>query len=283
MNISIECVPCIINNFVQLLNNSVMHEELKEPVLRRFLKYISEENYQQSPPALGRKIHQMIRQELNDPDPYKKIKKKYNRMLLDLYPKFKKMVQESDDAFVTALRLAVAGNVIDFGSQHQFEIMETIDRVQRADFFIDDSSKLRKDLKKAKILMYIGDNCGEIVLDKLFLETISVPVKYFVVRGGPVINDITMDDAIFTEINKDAKVITTGDNAPGAVWETTSEEFKYFFNAADVIISKGQGNLEGLIDVPGNTYFLFVSKCDLIARRIGANKGDFIIKKNSIN
>ncbi len=283
MNISIECVPCIINNFVQLLNNSVMHEELKEPVLRRFLKYISEENYQQSPPALGRKIHQMIRQELNNPDPYKKIKKKYNRMLLDLYPKFKKMVQESDDAFVTALRLAVAGNVIDFGSQHQFEIMETIDRMQRADFFIDDSSKLRKDLKKAKMLMYIGDNCGEIVLDKLFLESISVSVKYFVVRGGPVINDITMDDAIFMEINKDAKVITTGDNAPGAVWETTSEEFKYFFNAADVIISKGQGNLEGLIDVPGNTYFLFVSKCDLIARRIGANKGDFIIKKNSIN
>ena len=154
-----------------------MHEELKEPVLRRFLKYISEENYQQSPPALGRKIHQMIRQELNDPDPYKKIKKKYNRMLLDLYPKFKKMVQKSDDAFVTALRLAVAGNVIDFGSQHQFEIMETIDRVQRADFFIDDSSKLREDLKKAKTLMYIGDNCGEIVLDKLFLEIISVPVK----------------------------------------------------------------------------------------------------------
>lgn len=283
MNVSIECVPCIINNFVQLLNDGVLPEESRESILRSFLKYIAEEDYGQSPPALGRKIHQMIRQELNDPDPYKKIKAKYNRMLLDLYPEFKKMVQESDDAFYTALRLAVAGNVIDFGSQHQFEIMETIDRVQKAEFFIDDSASLRKDLKKAKIMMYIGDNCGEIVLDRLFLETIPVPVKYFVVRGGPVINDITMDDAMLTGINKVAKIITTGDNAPGAVWETTSDEFKYVFNAADVIISKGQGNLEGLIDVPGNNYFLFVSKCDLIARRVGAHKGDFIIKKNSSN
>ena len=142
---------------------------------------------------------------------------------------------------------------------------------------------MQSDAKTAKNLLYIGDNCGEIVLDKLFLETISVPVKYFVVRGGPVINDITIDDAMMTGINTIAQIISTGDDAPGAVWETTSEEFKSVFNAADVIISKGQGNLEGLIDVPGNTYFLFVSKCDLIARRIGANKGDFIIKKNLIN
>jgi len=143
------------------------------------------------------------------------------------------------------------------------------------------SQKLKEDLKSAKSLLYIGDNCGEIVLDKLFIKHIEVANIYFAVRSSPVINDITIDDALMVGMDKIAKIITTGDNAPGAVWESTSNEFKQVFNKADVIISKGQGNLEGLIDVPGNIYFLFVSKCDLIARRVGAKKGDFIVKQSS--
>jgi uncharacterized protein with ATP-grasp and redox domains len=133
-------------------------------------------------------------------------------------------------------------------------------------------------------LFYIGDNCGEIVLDKLFLTYLNVPEKYFAVRDHPVINDATYQDAKMAGIRDVAKVVTTGDNAPGAVWESTSEEFKRIFLNADVIISKGQGNLEGLIDVPHNhIYFLLVTKCDLIADRVGTKKGEFILKKGTAN
>ena len=149
---------------------------------------------------------------------------------------------------------------------------------------IDDSQLLRRELKRARSVFYLGDNCGEIVLDKLFLSCLDVPVKYFAVRGGPVINDATYQDARMVEMRDVAKVVTTGDNAPGAVWESTSEEFKDVFLNADVIISKGQGNLEGLMDVPHqNIYFLLVTKCDLIAGRMGTKKGEFIVIKGKVN
>jgi uncharacterized protein with ATP-grasp and redox domains len=281
MNISLDCIPCIVSNFLKLLKTGVLSEDAREPAMRRLLMLLSETNYQQSPPVLGREIHRMIRQELNNPDPYREIKNKFNFMILDMYSDLEQMVIVAKDPFDTAMRLAIAGNVIDFGSQYQLDVLETINRVINAHLAIDDSQKLKEDLKSAKSLLYIGDNCGEIVLDKLFIEQIKVANIYFAVRSGPVINDITIDDTLMVGMDKIAKIITTGDNAPGAVWESTSNEFKHVFKNADVIISKGQGNLEGLIDVPGNIYFLFVSKCDLIARRVGATKGDFIVKQSS--
>ena len=157
--------------------------------------------------------------------------------------------------------------------------MDTIDRVVHTDMAIDDSPRLRKELRDASTVLYVGDNCGEIVLDKLFIETIDHPNIYFAVRGKPVINDITVEDAEKVGMDRVAKIVTTGDDAPGAVWETASEDFKELFLSSDVVISKGQGNLEGLIDVRHNIYFLLVTKCDLIANRVGAKTGDFIVKR----
>ncbi len=281
MNISLDCIPCIVSNFLKLLKTGILPEDAREKAMRRLLMFLSEADFQQSPPELGREIHRMIRQELNNPDPYLEIKNKYNRMILNMNSDLEKMIIFAKDPFDTAMRLAIAGNVIDFGSQHQFDPIETINRVINAHIAIDDSQKLKEDLKSAESLLYIGDNCGEIVLDKLFIKHINVTNTYFAVRSDPVINDITIDDALMVGMDKFAKIITTGDNAPGAVWESTSPEFRQVFNQADVIISKGQGNLEGLIDVPGNIYFLCVIKCDLIARRLGAKNGDFIVKHGS--
>jgi uncharacterized protein with ATP-grasp and redox domains len=204
--------------------------------------------------------------------------------MMDLYAKFEEMVKESKDPFNTAIRLAIAGNVIDFGSQHQLDIMESIERVIDATLAIDDSNQLRQDLEQADSLLYIGDNCGEIILDKLLLTTLNVPQKYFVVRDSPILNDATHEDAIFTGIDKVAAVLTTGDNSPGAVWEYTSEQFKSAFVNADVIISKGQGNLEGLLHVGHQSiYFLLVTKCDIVAEKLGVESGRFVIKKGIIS
>ncbi len=203
-------------------------------------------------------------------------------MMMDLYSSFKEIVERSEDPFDAAMRMAIAGNVIDFGAKYQFDIMDSINRVKEHELAIDDSRFLRDDLEHAQTLLYIGDNCGEIVLDKLFLETIDISQKYFVVRESPVINDITPEDAKMTGMDKIATILTTGDNSPGAVWESASKDFRDHFNNADVIISKGQGNLEGLIDVPHNhVYFLLVTKCDLIGEKIGTRNGDFVVKKGT--
>ena len=205
-------------------------------------------------------------------------------MMLDLYLSLEELVDRSPDPFNTAMRLAIAGNVIDFGSQYQFDVMNTINGVIGSKLAIDDSPQLRNDLKHAATLLYIGDNCGEIVLDKLFLETINLPRMDFLVRDGPIINDATLNDANMAGMETVVKFITTGDDAPGTVWESTSKEFKDHFTNADIVISKGQDNLEGLIDVPHDQiYFLLVTKCDLIAERIGKWKGEFVIKRETAN
>ncbi len=258
-------------------------EKDKEPLMRKLLAFLAEADYTLSPPVLGREMHRMIRQQLNIPDPYRDIKEKYNRMMLDRFPEFEKKVEQAKDPFDSAMRLAIAGNVIDFGARRQLDIMETINRVMYAQFAIDDSRQLRRDLRDAHTLLYIGDNCGEIVLDKLFLQYLHVPELYFAVRGGPIINDITFEDARMVGIDRVAKVISTGDDSPGVVWETSSEEFKQVFNKADVIISKGQGNLEGLIDIPQNIYFLLVVKCALIGSRFGVKEGQFVVKRSSLH
>ncbi len=283
MKTQFECIPCIVNSYLRLVETGVIPESRQEAILRQLLQYLSQVDYNQSPPMMGRVLQRMIRESLQDPDPYHQIKEKYNRMMLELYPSFQEIVTNSKDPFDSAMRLAVAGNVIDFGAKYQFDVMDTIRSVMDKKLAIDDSRSLRDDLEHAQTLLYIGDNCGEIVLDKLFLETVEVPQKYFVVRESPVLNDITLDDAKMTGIDKVAKVITTGDDSPGAVWETASKEFKDHFINADIVISKGQGNLEGLIDVPhDHVYFLLVTKCDLIGERIGTRNGDFVIKRGTI-
>jgi uncharacterized protein with ATP-grasp and redox domains len=280
MKIQLECIPCSLNSYLRLVRTGVIPEDQEEEIFRRMLTLFAAIDFDQSPPVLGCKMHALIRESLHDPDPYHRIKAAYNQMVMDLYPELEKKVHGSENPFDTAMRLAIAGNVIDFGARYQLDIMGTIDRIMDAKLAVDHSLRLKVDLEQAETLMYIGDNCGEIVLDKLFLSVLDVPVKYFVVRDSPIINDVTYEDAILTGIDKVATVISTGDNSPGAVWESTSKQFQHIFRTADVIISKGQGNLEGLLDVPHKSiYFLLVTKCDLMAERVGVRKKEFIVKK----
>jgi len=283
MKTQFECIPCIINSYLRLVETDVIPQPQQEAILRQLLKYLSEVDFDQSPPMLGSAIHEMIRESLQNTDPYYQLKQNFNHMMLDVYPTFEEMVNNSKDPFDTAMRLAIAGNVIDFGAKYQFDVMTTINKVMEIKLAIDDSLELRQDLKNAHTLLYIGDNCGEIVLDKLFLESISIPQKIFVVRESPIINDITRNDAKMTGLDEIARVITTGDNSPGAVWESASKEFRDHFKNADIIISKGQGNLEGLIDVHhDHIYFMLVVKCDLMAQKIDAQREDFIVKKGIV-
>jgi len=279
MYITLNCISCIVNSMQKLLNNNFIPEEAKEPAMRQLLQYLAKADYGQSPAALGGEMHRLIRRVLNNPDPYKDVKIKYNQKILELYPKFKKMITTAADPFNTAMRLAIAGNVIDFGPQNRLDVMDTINKVIHAPLKIDDSGQLKKDIESAQKILYIGDNCGEIVLDKLFVETIDHPNIYFAVRKSPVINDATPDDARMIGLDSIVHLITTGDDAPGAVWETASDEFKTIFQKADVIIAKGQGNLEGLMGIRQNIYYLLVVKCAIIGDQLGAQTGDYIVKR----
>ncbi len=278
MYIALDCIPCIVNSFLRLIHSGMLPQDKKEPAMRQVLRFLANADYKKSPPALGREMHRMIRSILDNPDPYREVKEKYNKMMLDMIPRLQMIIRESKDPFDTALRLAMAGNVIDFGPQNQLDIMDNIERVVHADLAIDDSASLRRALDKADRVLYVGDNCGEIVLDKLFVDIIDHRDMSFAVRSNPVINDATLEDARTVGLDKNTSLITTGDDAPGAVWETTSKSFKERLTSADVVIAKGQGNLEGLIDVKAPIYYILVVKCDLIGSRVGAKTGDYVVR-----
>jgi len=146
---------------------------------------------------------------------------------------------------------------------------------------IDHTNQLKEALEKASTVLYLGDNSGEIVLDKLFIETINHPNLYFATRGGKVINDITLEDAEMVGITKVAKVISNGYDAPSTLLDYCSPEFRNLFNQADVIISKGQGNLEGLIhNRSKDIFFLLMVKCSVIGDMIGVEEKNSVVYYN---
>jgi uncharacterized protein with ATP-grasp and redox domains len=277
LRVSYDCLPCVIGSVITLFNKAVVAKDKQEPAMRALLAYLSKIEYDQSPPEIGKEMHRIIRKVLQNPDPYYEIKQIYNLSMLKYYPYLKKLVAEAANPFDVALRLAIAGNVIDFGPNRPFDFDKTLDQAKSIVLAIDHSKSLRTSISVAKTLLYLGDNAGEIVMDRIFLETIRHPNVYFAVRGAPVINDATMDDAKSVGMDKIARVISNGDDAPGTILENTSTEFRDIFNQSDLVIAKGQGNYEGLSWIDKNIYFILMAKCDHVANHLGVRKGDFVV------
>jgi len=263
---------------ITLFDKGLVPGEKQEPAMRAVLAYFSRIDYNQTPPQMGKDMHRIIREVLGDPDPYHEIKMKFNNLMLSYYPDLKKIVAEAGDRLAMALKLAIAGNIIDFGPNQPFDIDKTLNLAKSIVPAIDDTESLRTDISRAKTILYLGDNAGEIVLDKLLIETIGHPDVYFAVRGAPVINDATLEDAKAVGMEEVARVISNGDDAPGTILKDTSAEFREIFGRADLTIAKGHGNYEGLKGSLGNIYFVLLAKCDYVAGRLGVRKGDFVIK-----
>ncbi|HNW69421.1 MAG TPA: ARMT1-like domain-containing protein [Bacteroidales bacterium] len=211
-------------------------------------------------------------------DPFEEEKSNSNKIAMGLYARWKNEVLESSDPFNLALRLAVAGNIMDYGAYEKFDIRHTIQKVLSADFTIDASSRLKNKIKKAKKILYLGDNAGEIVFDKIFIETIMHNNLTYVVRGASILNDATLEDAKNTGMDLAADVFSNGYGAPSTILRKCSREFQKVFQEADLIISKGQGNLEGLITHHDpRIFFLLMVKCDVIADLLQVQKGDFVV------
>lgn len=282
-----ECKICLKKSFDRLFENYPMDKSIRKRLSNKLILYISKVNSNISTPEVARTLHEIYTEVVHDPDPYKEEKRKSNNIVLSQYDDFKKMLIASKNPFDTALRLSIAGNIIDFAACPEFfqdasnYLLKTVNKVLNSKFAIDDSLELKRRIEKANTILMLGDNCGEIVLDKLFIETINHDNIHYAARGDPVINDATIEDAYYVGINSYANVISNGYNAPSTILEKSSKEFNDIFNKADLIISKGQGNYEGLIDNHNkNIFFLIMVKCDVIARKTGVKKGDFVVFKN---
>ena len=278
-----DCVPCLVRQTLDSVRRATSDEAVQEVVLRTALRTISETDLQDSPPAMGYRIHRYIRERVGTGDPYREMKDESNRLALELLPELKAKVEASPRPLETALRLAIAGNIMDVAVKSdvaQLNVLDAIDHALTCPFDAD-LDEFAAAISSADNILYLADNAGEIVLDRLLLDQLPLERVTLAVRGAPVINDATMADAQSAGITELIEVIDNGVDVPGTILDLCSEAFRRRFDDAGLIISKGQGNYETLSDVDKDIFFALKAKCPVIARDIGCNVGDLILRRSN--
>lgn len=285
MKLQLECVSCYVRQALDAAKMTTDDRKLHEQVLRGALVAASDFDISSIGFTLQAKIKKITEKLLPAADPYREVKERFNNIVLGYADELKKIIKNSEDSFETGLRISLAGNIIDFGPAlvlNEKNIEEAI-RDSLSQNLDDKKVKLlQKNINDAKKILFIGDNAGEIVMDKIFLEGLPVGKITYVVRGGPALNDSTIEDAEMIGMMDCVKVITTGLDMPAAIPPLCSEDFLNEYNSSDLIISKGQGNYEALCDENKNIFFLLKIKCPVVAKNLG-NKyevGDIVIYNN---
>jgi len=277
MKASPQCIPCFLRQALQAARFSHLNEDAQKEILREIMKKLLKESWERTPPELAHIAHRVVRKYVGG-DPYKEVKRESNALALSLYPEIKKVVLNSPDPLRTAVRVAIAGNIIDFGALESFDIHKTLEEVLVKDFKCDDFPRLVDSLKNGKKILYFADNAGEIVFDKLLLQMIRErwePQITLVVKEAPIINDATLEDAKYVgmdEVVDEYRFIGNGEVG----LERNSPEVGEWVKEHDVVISKGQGNFEGLSEFRGIFYLLMV-KCPAVANYLNASVGDIVL------
>lgn len=272
-----DCYPCFLTQALKTSRIVTSDEKKIRSILNEVSAAITQFPSAASPPEIGRKVYGIISRQTGVKDPYQKIKKKCTKQALFLFPEMKMLIASSKDRLLTAVKLSIAGNIIDFGANANFDLKKDIDRILSQEFAINHYRQFRKALAKAHRILYLADNAGETVFDRLFIEELRKPVVY-AVREKPIINDALREDALDAGIDEVADIISSGSDAPGTVLKSCSKEFLRIFRSADLVISKGQGNYETLSDERRPVFFLLKAKCQVIARELGIEESGIILK-----
>lgn len=277
-----DCIPCFIRQSLDSVRLVTSDERLHEQVLRTALQTAAEMDLQQTPPEMAQRIHRAIRTITNRDDPYREIKDRFNAMALKLYPTLQEWIDASDRPMDTTVRLAIAGNVIDFGVKSQLTVAEVRQAIMHSLSvrLEGDLSTFLSAVKRSRRILYLADNAGEIVFDRLLIERLPRGKVTVAVRGRPVINDATRADAETAGIPAVAEVIDNGSDAPGTLLNDCSTAFRERFDQADLVIAKGQGNFETLSDVTKDVFFLLKAKCSVIARHLDCSVGSLVLRRS---
>jgi len=275
-----DCIPCAVRQVLDAVRMITDDEEVHGKVLRESLGMWQTMDLRQSPPAMAQKIHRFLREITGVADPYYEVKQRYNRLALEMVGELTKTVEQSADPFETAVRLAIAGNIIDFGVNSTIEESHVEDTIRQSLTDPLDTQaveQLKEAAAQAKDILYLGDNAGEIVFDRMLIEQMPREKVTFVVRGGPILNDALAEDAEMVGLTGMVEVIDNGFDAPGTILERSSEDFRRRFDEADLVIAKGQGNFESLNDAERSIFFLLRPKCTVLARHLGCGIGRLVV------
>ena len=288
MRIQEKCIPCTVNQAIKVADMVGLKD--KDDLLRSVFAYLSKVDFKSSStPELIGEIFSLLKNETGNDDPYKETREHYNKMFLEQIPKLEQEINESENPFLESIKYAIIGNIIDFNPIHDLllsDIEASFKKLKEEQLEVDDSALLFQEISKADTLLYLGDNCGEICLDKILIKKIKEinPLchVFFATRGEAVVNDSVEEDAYAVGMDRYATIISNGDHSLGTVLCRTSKEFKEVYQNADIVIAKGQANYECLSDEEKNIFFLLMTKCKVIADDIGVPEMKMLCMKSGV-
>lgn len=277
MKTYLDCIPCFMQQALRAGKMSTDDKQKQKKILDEVGKLIQTFSLKNTPAEYGAEVYRIISEITGIEDPYKEIKNKSIEEAKVLVPELKLLIKHSENPLLTAVKIAIAGNIIDFGVNETFDLKQDLEKIMTQDFAVSDFEAFKNSVENAKTILYIGDNAGESVFDNLLIKEINKRT-YYAVREIPIINDATYEDAVDSGLAEAAIIISSGVRAPGTILNQCTNEFLELFESVDLVISKGQGNYEGLSDVSRPIFFLLKAKCEVIAKDIGVSKNDIIIK-----
>jgi len=291
MQLEPECIGCLFNQMLRAFK-LVQPDISREKVIsaqKKLMEYLIEVDINgTASPIIGKTAYGLVADTLGIKDPYYDLKKRYNKIALEFYEEAQHIVNDAKDPLLRALIISALGNTVDMATQHKIEFIDDMKTFSGDEFAINDYTHFKASLNNTEHLLILGDNCGEIVFDKLLIETIQKLLPeleiIYSVRSAPVINDVTLDDAKMIGLDKIVKVIESSPT-PGIDLSTSTEEFRhYFYEKGGMILSKGQGNFESLYKLPipqKEVYYLLKAKCVLMERIFQLSIGDLIFKRKT--
>ncbi|OGR41262.1 MAG: hypothetical protein A2X35_07670 [Elusimicrobia bacterium GWA2_61_42] len=280
MRTTLDCIPCL---FRQALDSARMFSAdpaVHESILRDVLDWSRDMDMSQPAPVMGRRIYRRLRELTGVKDPYRAAKAGQNRLALRLLPELRAAVKKAADPLELAVKLAIAGNIIDMGAAGDVSLAGVRRAIRHAltEPIDGNPAAFSRAVKRAGSILYLADNAGEIVLDRLLIEQLGPGRVTVAVRGAPVLNDALLSDARAAGLHRLVRVIDNGSDVAGTVLAETSAGFNRLFLGAGLVIAKGQGNYETLSDTPRPVWFLFKAKCPMIAARAGAGLGAQVLR-----
>ncbi len=281
MKTYLDCYPCFLKQALRAVRMVSDDPDLQKRLLDRSLEILIDLPAGASPPLIAERIHGLVREETGVEDPFSSAKAESTRKALALLPELEHRIIESPDPLDTAVRLSIAGNIIDFGvKETHADLEETVERVLREPLSVDHLPELKNRLEHVEQGLYLADNAGETVFDRLLIRELSIPIVY-VVKGGPILNDAVQEDALAAGLEGEVEeIIDNGSRAPGTVLSLCSEEFRTRFEEAPLVIAKGQGNYETLSEAGEKVFCLLQVKCPVIGRDLNAPLGGIIVRQS---
>ncbi len=286
MLVAAECIPCYLKQAISAMIFAGLDKEQQYDLVAGLLPHIVLEKQATPNENSSLLLHEAVKL-IGKGDPFKEAKEESNRRALALLPALQQQIAQAPDPLLTALQVAVAGNVVDFGITHNYSLENSLQETLGVEFSQSIYSEFQHRLAGAELVLIIGDNSGEIAFDIPVVDELNrrgIKVIY-AVKAGPILNDATRADATMVGMDQRAMVIDNGNNFLGTVFKHCSEEFLETMIQADLILSKGQANYESLEGTPEagqKTFFLLKAKCEMVARYIGVELGEIVFTQNKI-